>query len=244
MATPPSAPSDYTVSDVASTTVYFTLPAVEDTGGLSLKAWQYMLNTVESDTGATTSAISSEYIAPFLQGLTPGTQYFFKMLVHNSVGASAYGPWVSFTTRADVPTPPTSVTVSTITETEATVSWTAPTDLLGSELWGYSVRLAQNTAFSEGLLEYTDETESLSQVLTSLLPGTDYYLQATAISANGPGSRSPIVSFKTLGTAPAQKNVWLRVAGEWKNGSLWLRVDGVWKRVTLWQRINETWRKN
>jgi hypothetical protein len=240
----PSAPSDYSVSDVASTTVYVTLPTVADNGGLPLLSWQYALNTVASDTGATTSAISSEYIAPFLQNLLPGTTYFFKMLVRNSLGASAYGPWVSFTTRADVPTPPTSVAVSAITETTATVSWAAPTDLLGSTLWGYTVRFAQNTAFSRGLLEYTSSDGSLSQALTGLLPGTNYYIQVTAISANGPGSRSPIVSFKTLGTAPIPQDLWLRIAGAWKGGTMWMRVDSTWKQVTLWQRINGTWRKN
>jgi hypothetical protein len=240
----PSAPSDYTASDVASTTAYFTLPAVADNGGLELTSWQYMLNTVASDTGATTSAISPEYIAPFLQELTPGTTYFFKMLVRNSLGASPYGPWVSFTTRTDVPTPPTSVAVSAITETTATASWAAPADLLGSALWGYTVRFAQNTAFSKGLLEFTLDDGEFSQELTGLLPGTNYHVQVHAISANGPGSRSPIVSFTTLGTAPGAKAVWLRVAGAWKGGTMWMRVAGVWKQVTLWQRIDGTWRKN
>ena len=240
----PSAPSDYAASDVASTTAYFTLPTVTDNGGLELTSWQYKLNTVASDTGATTSAVSSEYIAPFLQDLTPGTTYFFKLLVRNSLGASAYGPWVSFTTRSDVPTPPTAVAVSAITETTATVSWAEPTDLLGSLLWGYTVRFAQNTAFSRGLLEYTSSDGSLSQALTGLLPGTNYYVQVNAISANGPGSRSLIVSFKTLGTAPSPDDLWLRVAGAWKGGTMWMRVDSAWKKVTVWQRINGTWRKN
>ena len=240
----PSAPSDYSASDVASTTAYVTLPTVADNGGLELTSWQYALNTVASDMGATTSDVSPEYIAPFLQELTPGTTYFFKMLVRNSLGASDYGPWVSFTTRADVPTPPTSVLVSAITETTATVSWAAPADLLGSTLWGYSLRFAQNAAFSKGLLEYTSSDGSLSQALTGLLPGTNYYVQVNAISANGPGSRSQIVSFKTLGTAPAVQAVWMRVAGAWKGGTMWMRVAGTWKQVTLWQRINGTWRKN
>jgi hypothetical protein len=134
--------------------------------------------------------------------------------------------------------------VSAITETTATVSWAAPTDLLGSALWGYSVRLSQNTAFSRGLLEYTSDDDAFSQALTGLLPGTNYSIQVNAISANGPGSRSPIVSFKTPGTAPAPDDLWLRVAGAWKGGTMWMRIDGAWKKVTLWQRINGTWRKN
>ena len=240
----PSAPSDYAASDVASTTAYSTLPAVADNGGLTLTNWQYMLNTVASDTGATTSAVSAEYIAPFFQGLTPGTTYFFKMLVRNSAGSSAYGPWVSFTTRNDVPTPPTAVSVTSVTETSALASWGAPANLLGSALVGYSLRFAQNTAFSRGLLEYTIDDGSLSEALTGLLPGTNYYIQVSAISMNGPGSRSPIVAFKTLGVAPAAKAVWMRVAGTWKGGSLSMRVAGVWKPVTLWQKIDGIWRKN
>ena len=239
----PSAPSAYAASDVASTTAYFTLPTVADNGGLELIGWQYVLSTVASDAGIVTSADSSEYIAPFLQDLAPGTTYYFKMLVRNSLGDSAYGPWVSFTTRADVPTPPTGVVVSAIAETTATVSWAAPTDLLGSSLWGYTLRFAQNKAFSRGLLEYTSDDAAFTQALTGLLPGTNYHIQVNAISSNGPGSRSPIVSFKTLGTAPVQAATWLRVAGAWKGGTMWMRVAGVWKQVTLWQQINGTWRK-
>jgi hypothetical protein len=239
----PTAPSDYTPSDVASTTAYFTLPTVADNGGLPLTSWQYMLNTVASDTGATTSAISSEYIAPFLQLLTPGTTYYFKMRVYNSLGASPYGSWVSFTTRSDVPYPPISFLVDDITETTATASWEPPVSLLGSTLWGYSLRFAQNKAFSIGLLEYTRDEGELSQALTGLLPGTTYHVQVNAISANGPGSRSPIVSFTTLGTAPGAQAVWMRVAGVWRGGTMWMRVAGTWKQVTMWQRINGTWRK-
>ena len=240
----PSAPSDYTMSDVASTTAYSTLPTVADNGGLSLTSWQYRLNTVASDTGAITSAVSAEYIGPFLQGLTPGTTYFFKMLVRNSLGAGPYGPWISFTMRTDVPTPPTSVAVTDVTETTATASWAAPLDLLGSELWGYTLRFAQNTSFSVGLLEYTHDAEDFSQALSGLLPGTNYHVQVNAISANGPGSRSPVVSFKTLGTSPASKAAWLRIDGSWKGGTMWMRVAGNWKQVTLWQRISGSWRKN
>jgi hypothetical protein len=240
----PSAPSDYTASDVASTTAYFTLPTVADNGGLELTGWIYALNTVASDTGMTTSGGSEEYIAPFLQLLTPGTTYYFKMRVRNSLGYGPYGPWVSFTMRTNVPTPPVSFRVDDIAETMATAFWEPPTDLLGSTLWGYSVRVAQNKAFSKGLLEYTRDEAALSHALTGLLPGTTYHVQINAISANGPGSRSPIVSFKTLGTAPGAQALWMRVAGTWKGGTMWQRVDGTWKQVTMWQRISGTWRKN
>jgi hypothetical protein len=239
----PSAPSDYAATDIASTTAYFTLPTVADNGGLELTGWKYALNTTPSDTGATV-VTSSEYIAPFLQGLTQGTVYYLKMLVSNSLGDSAYGPWVSFTTRLDVPTSPTALAVNAITETTAAASWAAPANLLGSTLWGYTIRFAQNKAFSKGLLEYTSDSATLSQAFTGLLPGTTYYVQVHSLSSKGPGSRSAIVSFKTLGTAPSPQALWMRVAGTWKGGTMWLRVAGTWKQVTLWQRVNGTWRKN
>ena len=239
----PSAPSDYAASDVASTTAYITLPAVADNGGLELTGWQYALNTAASDTGATVVS-SPDYIAPFLQGLTQGTVYYLKMLVRNSRGDSVYGPWISFTTRADVPTPPAGLAVTAVTETTATASWSAPANLFGSTLWGYTLRFAQNKAFSKGLLEYTGDGSMLSQALTGLLPGTTYYVQVHSLSSKGPGSRSALVSFKTAGTAPNPQAMWMRVAGTWKGGTMWMRVAGTWKQVTLWQRINGTWRKN
>lgn len=241
---PPGAPSNYTASDIASTTAFVTLPEVDDAGGSELTAWQYRLNTVESVEGAVLSEISRDYIAPFLEGLLPATTYFFQMRVLNKQGGGPYGGWIEFTTRADVPTPPLTVTATGDGDSSVTITWAPPEDLMASELWGYSLVLAFNPSFSEGFLEFTLEEGATALALLDLPPSTTYYVRLHAISSEGPGSRSPVVSFTTTGpVVDPGKPTWMRVAGEWKPGTLWMRVAGEWARVTSWIRVGGTWRK-
>ena len=242
---PPGAPADYSVGDIASTTAYADMPSVSDNGGGSIVSVRAQINTSASATGATTIT-ESAFQAVFIYGRTPGTTYYARLSVMNSVaggGWGPWGPWVSFTMRDDVPTPPRSFTAVTTGNTTARVQWLAPADLLGSDHWGYTLRLSTSSSFSEGLEIISPEVEDVERLLDGLQPGTRYYVQLQAISSNGPGSWTNPVSFLTTGTAPVQRAAWQRVNGAWRSGSMWLRVSGVWKRVTIYQRVNGVWRR-
>ena len=121
-------------------------------------------------------------------------------------------------------------------------TWTAPSNLYGSTLTGYTVRAAPTPSFASAT-EWTVGAAVLSKVMDGLQPGTTYYVQVFANSNNGVGSYSAVTQFTTTGTAPNPAAVWTRVGGVWRSGTLYLRVAGVWKPVVPWQRIGGVWRK-
>lgn len=241
----PSAPSGYGISDLASTTAYVTLPLVIDNGGSAIVFTRVELNTVTSPTGATVFTEGS-FSEVFLSGLTAGTAYFVRMAVANvgeGGGWGPYGPWVAFTTRDDVPTPPLSLSASVTGNTTATVSWLAPASLMGAEHQGYLLRLSTSQSFGVGVQEIVLLDTDVTTPLTGLQPGTRYYVQIRAESSNGPGSYSTIVTFVTTGTAPVAQSLWYRLAGQWRPGFLRIRVGGVWKPGTLWEKQGGVWRR-
>jgi hypothetical protein len=243
LVTAPSAPTGYAVTDLTSTTCYVGGYAFADNGGLGIDSVEYALNTIASFTGSTTGG-SGKNEPPLLSGLTPGTTYYVALRGH-SLGAGgsfgAYGAWVSFTTLSNVPNPPTGLTASSITNTTATLSWTAPSNLYGATLLSYALRVAPVSSFGSGLQAFTPA--GVSQALTGLQPGTTYYCQVWTNTNNGIGSYSTVYTFTTTGTAPTATSFWMRIAGVWKSGKLWMRVSGVWKLTTPWQRVSGTWRK-
>ena len=244
LATLPSAPSGYAVSDIASTTAYVTLPTVTDNGGTPLSDLRVQVNTSASATGATTVTVGS-FRSAFLGDLVSGQLYYARLAVQNSGeggGWSDYGPWVSFTTKTNVPTPPLNLDVTVTSNTTANVEWDPPLDLLGSTLLGYQLRLASNPAFSEGLRTLTFPIGTDLVALDGLLEGTRYYVQARAQSSNGAGSYTSVGTFQMTGIAPDPQAQWLRIGASWKPGLLWLRVAGAWRQGVLWERVGGVWR--
>src|SRR5690606_35514833 len=79
-----------------------------------------------------------------LTGLNPGTQYYAAVIAHNSVGWGAQGPGVSFTTDAVPPSAPRNVSVGSVGEKTATVTFDAPSDNGGASINDYRVRVSTN----------------------------------------------------------------------------------------------------
>ena len=240
----PTAPAGYSPTDIASTTAYSGLPYVADNGGGPLAALRIEYNSSASSTGATI-VTTNAYFPAFMSNLAAGATTYYRMAVRNSgEGAawSAWGEWVSFVTKSNVPSPPGTPTISAIGNNAATAAWTAPGNLYGSTLTGYTVRVAPTPSFASAT-EWAVGAAVLSKVMDGLQPGTTYYVQVFANSNNGIGSYSAIAQFTTTGTAPNPAAVWTRVAGVWRSGTLYLKVAGVWKPVVPWQRIGGVWRK-
>jgi len=244
LATQPSPPTAYSATDIASQTAYSTLPAVADTGGAPLTNLRYQV-TPDTDTPGANFEIGS-YRAPLMTWLGPGVTYYYRLAVANSApggGWSDWGPWVTFTTRSNVPGIIPELWFEDITDTTTEVNWDEPFALNGATLLGYSLRVALNSSFSSGLLTFTTGATTTLKVLDGLLPGTTYYAQAWSESSNGFGSYSPIFSWTTTGTAPIAQGFWKRIAGVWRPGTMWKRIEGVWRQGTMWQRVSGVWRK-
>ena len=141
---------------------------------------EYVVTTTAgtpTGSGATTTALT--YSAT---GLTPSTVYY--AYVRDSCGPGSFSSWVTttFTTTATVtPTcnPVTGLTASAVTNTSATISWTA---VSGSAGYVYAV---DNNPAPPASGTFTTGT---SAAITGLTPGTDYY--AHVRDSCGPGSES------------------------------------------------------
>lgn len=237
----PSTPTGYYATDISSTTAYSSAPVVADAGGAPLTDIRYQYATTQN-TGAPVTTLG-RYGLPFMTGLTPGVTYWYRVAVYSVAGWSAYGAWTSFGTRNDVPSPPTTVSVSGITNTTAQLNWNVPSNLYGSTLIGYTIRVASNPDFGTGVVIYNLPAGTTNKVMDGLQPGTPYYAQVWANSSNGFGGYSDIQSFTTTGTAPGAKPLWVRVSGVWRPGTLWVKVAGVWRQGVIWVKVSGVWRK-
>ena len=239
----PSAPAGYAAIDIASTTAYTTTPSVTDTGGTAIVNVRAQGGLAPTEAGSQLVEAGS-YRGVFFEGLTFDTPYYFRLAVQNTGvggGWSAYGPWVQFKTRNDVPTPPASFTASLVSDSTAQLLWTAPANLLGSELFGYTLRVSTSPAFSTALRTIQLPVTPRTTLVDGLEAGTTYYFQLRANSSNGPGSYSPVISLLTPGGEGVYKDSWLKVAGVWRNGSVWLKVNGIWRRCIVWRRQYPNW---
>jgi hypothetical protein len=134
-----------------------------------------------------------------LSGLSPGTEYYFVAQSTGANGATGYSTVMNFTTTGTQTTPPptiSAVTVTNITNTSATITWT--TDEASSSLVNYGVTTTYNLAST---LDPTLVT-SHSVTLTGLTPGTPYDFDVVSANSLTLSSTSPNATFTTTGTAP------------------------------------------
>lgn len=135
-----------------------------------------------------------------VSGLPAASTFFFRSRARNSVGWGAWSSIGQFTTGASAPGAPTGLASSAITETDATLSWTAPGSTGGSAIQHYDVQRSENSSFSSGVVT---STSSASPFTTdSLTPGKAYWYRVRAVNGVGAGAWSNTVSFTTLTGTP------------------------------------------
>ncbi|WP_430868344.1 fibronectin type III domain-containing protein [Demequina aurantiaca] len=143
-----------------------------------------------------------------LTGLTPGTQYVFRVAAKNATG---WGPRSATsapvgTTPAPLPAAVTGVVASNATSTSLDVSWTAPGGGVVPVL-EYAVLRSSNGGQSWlGSTYVSGSPAATSVTLTGLTPGTQYVFRVAAKNATGWGPRSatsaPVGTIASAPTAP------------------------------------------
>jgi hypothetical protein len=126
--------------------------------------------------------------------LTPGTYYFAVTAYSTSGVESAYSNEVLATVSSSSDTTPpviSGITVSNITPTGATVSWTT------NEASDTQVEYGNSTAYGTLAPLNTASATSHSQLLGSLAAGTTYYFRVRSKDASGNLAISAGSSFKT-----------------------------------------------
>jgi RHS repeat-associated protein len=172
----PNAPGTPTATGGnASATVSFTAPT--DTGGATITGYTVTSNPAGGvDSNAGTTALSH-----LITGLANGTSYTFTVTASNDAGPSPASAPSNSITPATVPGAPL-IGTATASHTQASVSFTAPTDNGGAAITGYTA-----TATPGG---QTGTCAASPCIVTGLTNGTSYTLTVTANNRAGTSAAS------------------------------------------------------
>ena len=131
-------------------------------------------------------------------GLTNGTLYHFRVAAINAIGTGTASTSTT-TTPASVPNTPTSVS-GTSGDTQATITWAAPSNNGGSAVTGYVVERSVDginwTTLTSGAL-------GTSYTSTGLTNGTRYMFRIAAGNIVGSGAYAPTVIITPASTPSA-----------------------------------------
>jgi hypothetical protein len=180
-------------------------------GGTSVSArgvcWSVATNPTVGNS-KTTDGSGTGVFASSITGLTAGTKYYVRAYATNS-GGTAYGNEVSFTTTSDTPVAPTVTTANVTSVTSSSAVCGGEVTVEGSSsvtargvCWGTSPNptiLNSTTSNGSGPGIFVSN-------LTTLNPGTTYYVRAYATNSAGTSYGSE-KSFPTAAVVPALTTV-------------------------------------
>ena len=146
--------------------------------------FQYKLATATTWTSVNTTSTSFG-----LTGLTAGTSYNVQVQTVCSSGTSVFSATGTFSTTSAVTcNAPGTPSVSAITQTGATVSWTAAS---GAISYNFQYKLASATTYT------TVSTTGTSFVLTGLTAGTSYNTRVQTVCSAGTSANTTVTTFST-----------------------------------------------
>ncbi len=138
---------------------------------------------------------SVSIISTTVSGLSPGTTYQYQVRANNAAGASANSNAVSVLM---IPTTPTAVVASTVTQSSFTANWnTVP----GAS--NYFIDVASDAGFTTIVSGYNNLSVATNSLLvTSLSNGTTYYYRVRSANATGSSPSSNTISQITIPANP------------------------------------------
>ncbi|MFZ1301512.1 MAG: fibronectin type III domain-containing protein [Candidatus Microsaccharimonas sp.] len=172
------------------TAIDLTWGAIPNVTGYTLqRSSDSTFSSILSTHTPTTNSFSST-------GLTPGVQYFYRVV---PVGGTATGSWsnTASATTLELGTPTLTATVNSTTQ--ITTNWTAVTNADASTR--YTLVRATNSTFTAGVANFTSLTGT-SHVSSGLTVGQSYYFKVQAVSPNDTGDFSNVAASVTIPAAP------------------------------------------
>jgi hypothetical protein len=208
----PSAPINVTaIASNASATISWDPPvSINGSAITGYTVTAYKGNVLVSGASCTTTTAETCTI----NGLTNGDAYTFAVTATNAIGTSVASVASAAVTPSTVPEKPTAVT-AVVGDTQATISFTAPTNIGGAALTSYTV------TSSPGDFTCTVNAPTTSCIVSGLSNGTAYTFTVKASNANGASSASDASSSITPAKAPDAPTNVLVVAGTEKITVSW-----------------------
>ena len=153
-----------------------------------------------------------------IPGLTNGISYTFTVVATNEKGDSDPSDTSLPIIPTNVPTAPTDI-ISSLVNTEVTLSWTSPIDNGGSNIISYNIYKSINGS----IFTNTYSSNITSKIITDLLPNTNYYFKISAINEQGEGNMSNIFTQTTL---PGKVGVVALVSADTSINLYWNHISG------------------
>src|SRR5262249_47826024 len=123
-------------------------------------------------------------VSNLIGSLTPGTTYHFQLVAGNSLGTNA-GVDLTFTTGPAAPAA-TTLAAARITSSSPTLNVTVNPNGAASSAYLYSTLTRYYGSYSTtNTLAATNATLSVSNLISSLAPGTTYHFQLVATNSVG-----------------------------------------------------------
>jgi hypothetical protein len=199
---PPGQVPTLTEASLTSSSLSLSWTAPASGGSVLIYTIQYRVSGTTSwlPAGQTTGAMSFAITA-----LQAATSYDFTVTAANSLGAGPVSSTVTVTTPANYnpPTAPTAVTLTNVTVSAVTVSWTPPTTGGTGLVYGVQYRLSGQTAWTPA----ASNLSATSTNITNLTAATAYDIQITATNSTGSGPPSNIVTVTTGQVAGLVTNI-------------------------------------
>ena len=211
---PPSPVQGLAVTYPTSTSISLAWSAPADNGGSAVLG--YKVSVVDQSTGSPVySSASYDTSTLTVTGLTTGTELTASVFAVNAIGQGS-GSSIAATPQAAAPGAPTGL-AGTSGDTEAALSWTAPSSDGGAAITGYVIEYTPSggsaTTVSTGVT-------STSFTLSGLTNGTAHSIRVAAVNSVGQGSYSSSVSV-TPGVVPGAPTSLSGTAGDTQAALSW-----------------------
>lgn len=171
-----------------------------------------------------------------VNGLSPGVTYWYRVLARNQIGQS---PWSDvspgYTQPPGAPSEPLSPSISGISPTGATLSWSPPANNNGGSITGYKIQRSTSANFTTGVVEYLGDAGA-SWTWTDLSPSTTYYFRVAATNASN--SYGP---WSTTATATTASGVYVSNGNTWIGAGIFVSDGATWKPATAARSTGSAW---
>ena len=202
-AAPPGPPQNLDARGTGPNSILLTWDAPETDGGVPVTGYAIQRKiepdgtwmTIERDTGSPATTFTDT-------GLQPATAYGYQVAAINREGRGDWSLKRSETTYADVPDAPTGLEARAVGTSRIDLSWTAPRNTGGVEIFGYRIEASDDARRTWRIIRRNTNSKGTTFSDVNLRPATTRHYRVAALNTAGTGPFSNTDHATTEATVP------------------------------------------